>query len=160
MFTLYSAWVPVFLLNLIFHKQILKSYREEHVVWVLTKTWPSWCSQGHPHGHDDGFLWVQWVNCVGTLGRSTQNPLKGGLADLALGVLSVDSLWFSVPSRSARAAESHLTWDYLHPSHEPTPSDWSWRWENGLAICPRGDNSENHSNSWIPCEVSGGHSQS
>lgn len=34
MFIQYSASFPVFLLNLIFHKQILKSYREEHVVWV------------------------------------------------------------------------------------------------------------------------------
>lgn len=53
-------------------------------------------------------------NSWGTLGCSTQIPLKGGLVALALGVLSIDSLWFSAPSGTAWAAESHITWR-LHP---------------------------------------------
>lgn len=84
--------------------QILKSYRGDHVVWLLTKTWLTWYSQGLPNCHYNGFLWVQRVNCGGRWDASSKSSVRKWLVVPDLGVLSGDGLQLSAPSGTPWAA--------------------------------------------------------
>lgn len=167
---LHSVHLPLYLLLYILHqflhlftirfstKQIPKSYREDHVVWVPTEIqrcilvfsgapklpwW--WFSVG---------LLSEWQ---GARGCSTRIALKGGLVP-ALGMLSAESLQFSVPSRTAWVVESCLSSDSTLPRSPNPLADRGGQTDNGLVICTRGDSSENHSNYWMPRGISRGHS--
>lgn len=127
--------MPTFLSNLILHKADTEILERRPHGLSTDQDLAKLVFSAAFNLHDDGFLWVQSVNCGGHW-DATPRFHQGGLTVPEMVMLSTDGLQLTAPSGTAWAAERHLTQGYTFPQ-SPHPMTDCGAGIMGLLILPQ-----------------------